>query len=242
MSAQLNDDLPDIVRFNLGYKDRTTLLSPDFSRTAYRLDYSSPLMLLSEPYKGTTEKTKRRELEYRFKNGLFPNFLSSGPAMELGIDVGDLNMLCLFGTPPNINSYLQRIGRAGRATKKALIFSVSKRNPIDYYYYKKPTDLIQSKSQPVPLNEHNPEVVRISLVWALIDFIASNFWVPWREERRPTGSLVTDGEETVRIEAPTVRPDGIKSFTWVYNRKCEELKFGDRLRILDKIIKDNQSE
>jgi len=242
IAEQLNEDIPPTIHFNLGYKERTMLFSPYFSRIAYRLAYSSPLMLLSEPYKGTTEKTKRRELEYRFKNGLYPNFLSSGPAMELGIDVGDLNILSLFGTPPNINSYLQRIGRAGRETKKALIFSVSKRNPIDYYYYKQPSDLIQSTPQPIPLNEHNPEVIRISLVWALMDFIANNFWVPWREYKRPTGSLVTDGEEVVRIEESALRPDDIKSFTWVYNRKCEELKFGERLQILAKIIKDNRLE
>lgn len=242
ISKQLDENLQNTVRFNLGYKERTELLSPYFNRIAYRLDCSSPVMLLSESYKGTTEKTKRRELEYRFKNEFYPNFLSSGPAMELGIDVGDLNMLCLFGTPPNINSYIQRIGRAGRATKKALIFSVSKRNPIDYYYYKKPNDLIQSKPQPTPLNEHNPEVIRISLVWALMDFIACNFWVPWREEKRPTGSLVTDGEEIIRIEGSAAKPDDIKNFTWVYNRKCKELRSGDRLQILDKIIKGNDSE
>ena len=54
--------------------------------------------------------------------------------MEIGIDIGDLNILVLYGTPPNINSYLQRIGRAGRRAKKSLNLSISKRNPIDYYY------------------------------------------------------------------------------------------------------------
>jgi ATP-dependent helicase YprA (DUF1998 family) len=239
---QVGDDLSACIPFSRGYKERTNLFEPSFSKTAYRVSYSSPIMMLSESYKGTTEKTLRRELEYQFKNGCYPNFLSSGPAMELGIDIGDLDMLCLFGTPPNINSYLQRIGRAGRETKKSLVFSVSKRNPIDFYYYRNPLELIQSSPQPVPLNEHNPEVLKISLAWALFDFIATKFWVPWRKETRPDGVHITDGEEVVRKETANDKPDDIQHLTAVYNSKNIELDNGDRLLILDKLVKTNRPE
>jgi len=30
--------------------------------------------------------------------------------MELGVDIGDLDALLLYGTPPNMNAYLQRVG------------------------------------------------------------------------------------------------------------------------------------
>jgi ATP-dependent helicase YprA (DUF1998 family) len=242
LREQLGEDFSSYVKFAQKYTDRADIFKSSFSKTAFRVGYSSPVIMLSEAYKGTTEKTFRRELEYHFKNGIYPNFLSSGPAMELGIDIGDLDILCLFGTPPNINSYLQRIGRAGRATKKSLVFSVSKRNPIDFYYYRNPLELIQSKPQPVPLNEHNPEVLKISLAWALLDFIATRFWIPWREDRRPDGIRITDGEEVVKKEPSATKPDKILHFTAVYSRKNNELDFGNRLFVLDKLLKNNRIE
>ncbi|MCW4005296.1 MAG: DEAD/DEAH box helicase [Candidatus Bathyarchaeota archaeon] len=240
--SQLGDDTSNCVNFSRKYNERVDLFKPNYSKTAFRINYSSPIMLLSEAYKGSTDKTRRRELEFQFKNGIYPNFLSSGPAMELGIDIGDLDILCLFGTPPNINSYLQRIGRAGRASKKSLVFTVSKRNPIDYYYYRNPLELIQSNAQPVPLNEHNPEVMKISLSWALFDFIAARFWIPWKKETRPDGNRISDGEEFVRKGNQTNKPDDIQTFTSVYNSKNSELNNGDRLGVLQKVIDENRVE
>jgi len=240
--SQLGKEFSSCVNFNKKYTERTGIFNSGFSKLAYRICYSSPVMLLSETYKGNTEKTKRRKLEFQFKNGIYPNFLSSGPAMELGIDIGDLDILCLFGTPPNINSYLQRIGRAGRAAKKSLVFSISKRNPIDYYYYRNPLELIQSKPQPVPLNEHNPEVLKISLAWALLDYIATKFWIPWRKEQRPDGVRITDGEEIIRKEPITAKPEDILQFTKVYYRRNSEVAFGKRLEILQKLLIANRLE
>lgn len=242
ISVQLGEDASDYVGFEVPYTERTDASKGSFNRVCYRINASSPLILIGESYKGTTDKTFRRELEYKFKNELYPNFLSSGPAMELGIDIGDLDILCLHGTPPNINSYLQRVGRAGRESHKSLVFSVSKRNPIDFYYYNTPVELIQSEPQPVPLNEHNPDVLRLSLTWAIFDFIASEFWVPWRKESRPDGVYVTDGEETVRIGTNALKPSEIVTFTSVYNSKNREIEYGDRLGVLGKLANDNRAE
>ncbi|PSQ06226.1 hypothetical protein BRC95_05900 [Halobacteriales archaeon QS_5_68_33] len=73
--------------------------------------------------------------------------------MELGVDIGDLDSLLLYGTPPNMNSYLQRVGRAGRQSESSLVHSVSQCNPIDYYCFERPSELIRADPQPVPLNE-----------------------------------------------------------------------------------------
>jgi ATP-dependent helicase YprA (DUF1998 family) len=242
IERQLGEDLSGCIDFITSYEERREIFKPFFSKTSYRVGYSSPALMVSETYKGNTPRGDRRELEYQFKYGYYPNFLSSGPAMELGIDIGDLDILCLFGTPPNTNSYLQRIGRAGRETKKSLVFSVSKRNPIDYYYYRNPLELVQSSAQPVPINEHNPEVTRISLVWALFDYVATKFWVPWRKQRHPDGDIISDGEETVRKESSATAPDNILNFTSVYSSKNASLNMGRSLEILGKLVNDNKSE
>jgi len=123
--------------FEIPYTDRTTLQSPHFNRDAYWATTTETRLLLSQVYKGDLKADERRQIEHEFKRNAVPNFLSTGPAMEIGIDIGDLNTLLLLGSPPNTNAYLQRIGRAGRSAGKSLVTTISKRNPIDFYYHKK---------------------------------------------------------------------------------------------------------
>lgn len=242
LEQQLRIASSGLESFDIGYKERATFSHPNFSRTAFRVNYTSlPLILRSEVYKGDVKKEKRRQIEYAFKFGNNVHFLSSGPTMEMGIDIGDLDLLLLFGTPPNINAYLQRVGRGGRRSKRSLVVSVSKRNPIDYYYYRRPQELISSSPQPVPLNEHNEEVMRISLTWALLDFVATTYWVPWRQEAHPQGDRITDGQDFYSLL--DARPDGVVSYTkLVYYFSNYITDYGYPLRALSVILTDREDE
>ena len=44
--------------------------------------------------------------------------------LELGIDIGDVDLVVLFGPPPNIESFLQRIGRGSRRIKKTNLLCI----------------------------------------------------------------------------------------------------------------------
>ena len=48
-----------------------------------------------------------------------------------GIDVGDLSSTMVCSVPPTPTNYLQRIGRAGRATGNALILALANVKPTD---------------------------------------------------------------------------------------------------------------
>lgn len=229
------------ARFGEGHRNRAHLSHPRFSRVAYRLTHSRPLLLRSEVYKGDIKKEDRRKIEYSFKEGADIHFLSSGPAMEVGIDIGDLDLLLLYGTPPNINAYLQRIGRAGRRSKQSLVLSVSKRNPIDFYYYRQPLDLIKSTPQPVPLNEHNEEVMKVSLTWALLDFVAIHFWVPWRRQQSPDGVSYSDGQDWVPSYED--RPSDISPLTsLIYAVAAGDIEYGYPLKAISVIINDRRDQ
>jgi len=201
----------DVVEFEEPIEDRSEFSHPHYSLTAQQVSTSDPMMLLARAYYGETDRDERRKLEYQFRQGRYPHFLSSGPAMELGVDIGDLNTLLLYGTPPNANSYLQRIGRAGRSSGNSLIHSVSQRNPIDYYYHEHPEELIAADPQQVPLNEVNREVLHQSLSWAVLDWAATTRWIPWRREQSGLEDLVVCNDDPTPRTEP--RPNDVMTFT-----------------------------
>ena len=221
------DHDPDLetVTFSADSEARSEFTHPHFDLTAYRVNYSDPLLLVSRAYFGLTEKDERRRIEYQFREGRYPNFLSSGPAMEVGMDIGELDALLLYGTPPNTNSYLQRIGRAGRQSGSSLVHSISQRNPIDYYYYEQPNELIQAEPQPVPLNETNEEVLRISLTWAILDYFAAEYWIPWRRESSDVVDELYCEDDLVPRSEP--RPNDIVTFTALLASENEAIQFVD---------------
>ena len=230
------------VPFRTSFEDQQELEHPRYNHRAFLIDYSSPMMLWSEVYLGTTPKQKRRNIEYLFKEGKHPHFLSSGPTMEVGVDIGALDSLLLFGTPPNMNAYLQRIGRAGRSSKSALVHSVSQRNPIDYYYYEHPADLIKTDPKDVPLNEHNEEVLRVSLSWAVFDFIASRFAIDWSVERKGRQTRVLGGDD---YDTDLSKGEEYSKLTQLLFLSNEELQMETRrpkLEILETVVHDYRDD
>lgn len=52
-----------------------------------------------------------------------PNTIVATPTLEMGIDIGDLSAVFLASLPRTVANYLQRIGRAGRATGNAIVLA-----------------------------------------------------------------------------------------------------------------------
>jgi DEAD/DEAH box helicase domain-containing protein len=77
-----------------------------------------------------------------------PNVLTCTSTLEMGIDIGDLSSTMLCSIPPNTASYLQRIGRAGRATGTALVVSVINQRPHDLFFYGRPVEMLRGKVDP----------------------------------------------------------------------------------------------
>ncbi len=237
-------DYGHATNFEIAYTDRTTLQSPHFNRDAYWATTTETRLLLSQVYKGDLKADERRQIEHEFKRNAVPNFLSTGPAMEIGIDIGDLNTLLLLGSPPNTNAYLQRIGRAGRSAGKSLVTTISKRNPIDFYYHKKPEELISSEEKPIPLDQHNEHVLRSSLTWAIMDYIAANYHIPWKSEDVIEGAQITnpDPSEWNRFKKDSIRsaPDSeYHSFNRVYYGDVTETSKGQTLAVLEAIAQSD---
>ncbi len=77
--------------------------------------------------------------ESLFKRGEI-NLMSCSTTMEMGVDIGGINMVAMNNVPPHPANYLQRAGRAGRrAETRSVALTVCKNNPHDQHVFQNPT-------------------------------------------------------------------------------------------------------
>lgn len=96
--------------------------------------------LLSRPEREALEDTFKKK-EGRTAHDT--NTLSATSTLEMGIDIGALNVVMNAGVPPTPGNYLQRVGRAGRASGSALLLNFAKGDNHDQYYYDAPGEMMQ---------------------------------------------------------------------------------------------------
>ena len=77
---------------------------------------------------GSMAKELRLSAEQRLKRGELKALVATA-SLELGIDIGDVNLVCQIGSPRSIATFLQRVGRSGHmigATPKGRLFPLSR--------------------------------------------------------------------------------------------------------------------
>ncbi|MBW5448178.1 DEAD/DEAH box helicase [Cohnella sp. CFH 77786] len=88
-------------------------------------------------YRGGYLPKLRREIERGLRNGEIRGVVSTN-ALELGIDIGQLQACVLNGYPGSIASTWQQSGRAGRRHGSSVTFLVASSNPLDQYLIQNP--------------------------------------------------------------------------------------------------------
>ena len=82
---------------------------------------------------GSLSKETRFDAEQRLKAGKLKVMVATA-SLELGIDIGDVELVCQLGTPRSISVFLQRVGRANHSVggvPKGRIFPSSRDELID---------------------------------------------------------------------------------------------------------------
>ncbi len=77
---------------------------------------------------GSMAKEKRLEAEQKLKRGELKCLVATA-SLELGIDIGDIDLVCQLGSPRSIAAFLQRVGRSGHSiggTPKGRIFPLTR--------------------------------------------------------------------------------------------------------------------
>ncbi len=98
---------------------------------------------------GLLDRQDREALERDFKQHPHPNsvnVLVATSTLEMGIDIGDLNVMGNTNVPPKPSNFLQRVGRAGRKEGSALVLNYAHAaEPHDMYYFSYPMEMMQGE-------------------------------------------------------------------------------------------------
>ena len=105
-------------------------------------------------YRGGYLPTQRREIERELRSGQISTVVSTN-ALELGIDIGQLDACVLCGYPGTIASTWQQAGRAGRRGSVSLLVLVASSSPLDQYIINHPDYFFGQASEEALVNPDN---------------------------------------------------------------------------------------
>ena len=108
---------------------------------------------------------ERREIEARLANGDLLAVISTS-ALELGIDIGDLDLCLLVGYPGSIISTWQRGGRVGRSGQDSAMILIAGEDALDQYFMRNPQDFIERAPEPAVVNPLNTQIIGPHLMCA----------------------------------------------------------------------------
>jgi DEAD/DEAH box helicase domain-containing protein len=97
-------------------------------------------------YRGGYLPTERRETEKKLRSGNIDCVIATS-ALELGVDIGALDVCVLNGYPGTIAGTWQRLGRAGRRNRTALGVLVATSLPLDQYIIRNPDFFLGSSPE-----------------------------------------------------------------------------------------------
>ncbi len=101
---------------------------------------------------------ERRDIERRLSEGELLGVISTS-ALELGIDIGDLDLCLLVGYPGSIMASWQRGGRVGRGMRESAVILVAQEDALDQYFMRNPEDFFNRDMESAVLNPFNPEIM-----------------------------------------------------------------------------------
>jgi len=105
-------------------------------------------------YRGGYLPTERRKIEKGLRSGEIYGVVSTN-ALELGVDIGQLQVCVMTGYPGTISSAWQQAGRAGRRHGEALVIMVASSSPLDQYIIENPDYFFNKSPETARINPDN---------------------------------------------------------------------------------------
>ena len=122
------------------------------------------LCKLVVPYRAGYTSQQRRELEGRLVRGELRAVITTD-ALELGIDIGELDAAVVVTFPGTVASLRQMWGRAGRRGRGLAVY-VAGEDALDQFFCRHPDDFLERPVEAAILDHESPEIFRRHLLCA----------------------------------------------------------------------------
>ncbi|MHB1575965.1 MAG: DEAD/DEAH box helicase [Candidatus Dormibacteria bacterium] len=155
-------------------------------------------------YRGGYLPLERRAIEAGLRSGAVRCVVATS-ALELGIDIGQLDAAVLVGYPGTIASLWQRMGRAGRRTGAALQMLITGGGPLDQFLARHPDYLLERSPERAFVDPDNLLILAGHLQAAI-------FELPLRADERFGGSDLSGLLEVLAEDGLVHRANG--SWHW----------------------------
>ncbi|MCD6396041.1 MAG: DUF1998 domain-containing protein, partial [Spirochaetaceae bacterium] len=140
------------------YRCKGKLNKSEPSLENYNLSIINAPFNMLRPHEHTAQvpaKVREKvEIEFKKSKGRY-NTLVATPTLELGVDIGALDMVLMRNVPPTPSNYWQRAGRAGRRHRLAVIYTYSRRSKHDQYFFDNPPSLLDGNIDTPKFNLKN---------------------------------------------------------------------------------------
>ncbi len=166
-----------------------------------QLDLISPeLADLIKPYRAGYLAEDRRKIERELFSGRLLATVATN-ALELGVDIGQLDATILTGYPGSIASTFQQAGRSGRRGERSLTIMIGSENPLDQYFMRHPEALFGKDFEYALISPANPHILKPHLLCAAWEFPLTDAdsryfgeFAHLRDELKEEGLLRTRGK------------------------------------------------
>ena len=123
------------------------------------------LRRLISSYRSGYLPEERRQIEADLNSGDLVGVVSTS-ALELGIDIGGLDVCILVGYPGSIVNTWQRAGRVGRSSRESLILLIASRDALDQYFMKHPEHFFGRQVEDAVVDPGNRYILKAHLACA----------------------------------------------------------------------------
>ncbi|MBI4236504.1 MAG: DUF1998 domain-containing protein, partial [Chloroflexi bacterium] len=155
----------------------------------------SPLGERVSSYRAGYISEERREIEQGLASGALLGVVTTN-ALELGIDIGDLDATVLIGYPGSLAATFQQAGRAGRRGERSLSLLVASENPLEQYLVRHPDLLFRRSLEHALVAPTNARILAPHLLCAAYEAPLSSADAAIFDEEafpRAVSSLVAEG-------------------------------------------------
>ncbi len=111
---------------------------------------------------------ERREIELGLRSGDLKGVIATS-ALEMGIDIGGLDVCILVGYPGTITNTWQRAGRVGRGTNESIVFLLAQQDALDQYFMHHPSDFFGRSAEAAVVDAANPYLLKSHLACAAME-------------------------------------------------------------------------